>query len=290
MRTLDSTRHDYAAAGMAPFPSSVKAQLHRMLAAEDRGGWLDHKKAGRLDRHAYAAALRGAEDVFKQRYVVEAINTAVVVLVDCSGSMAMDNKMTRAAHMSLNLTRVMRKIRGVAFCVAGFDGESQRHAGAGISHTDALGFGGKLVDLDTFNLAPPARIKVIKPWDMNATDGRIAMLAGMSNGYTPDLSAFYWAQAELLARPEARRILITITDGLSPNSNSVKLVLDNIRASDVQSVCLGLDFNPAHSYGIGMQIDSVTDFNAQGVGAIVKALGAGKAAHARSGALRELGL
>lgn len=125
----------------------------------------------------------GDPRIFRKRVEAIAVNTAVVVLLDRSGSMTGD-KITTARNAAFSLHHTLMGVSGVKVHSVGFD----------------------MADED--QTYPP--IQVLCNWGDKPRPEGFGVTAG---DCTPTPWALWYARAELLFRPEPRKIVLLVTDG-----------------------------------------------------------------------------
>ena len=146
-------------------------------------------------------------NVFKQKTHHKAVNTAVQIMLDCSGSMASD--MHTAKIASLATAHSLDLIKGVAVGAAAFPG-----------------FGRD--DVEVLSLLGETVRHHASSYDIRA------------HGSTPMAEAMWWAATQLANREEPRKILLVVTDG-DPNGGSdysIDTLFNLCRRSGIE--CLGL--------------------------------------------------
>lgn len=130
----------------------------------------------------------GDPRMFRKRVESIAINTAVVVLLDRSGSMdhkkGMQSRITVARNAAFSLHHALSGISGVAVHSVAFEMD------------------------DVEQCTPP--IKVLCNWSEKPHSEYFGVETGF---YTPTPWALWYARAVLLARPEPRKIVLLVTDG-----------------------------------------------------------------------------
>lgn len=145
--------------------------------------------------------------VFRQRIEKQAVNTAIYILVDRSGSMNDQMKLANLAVYSVAMA--LEGIKGVSFKTAVFP----------VEHVDVATltpFGGKVRESD---------------------------YAVTAAGGTPIVQAMWRAASDLMARPEPRRILLVVSDGqVAHQAAELISLLSRMRASGVETLGLGIGF------------------------------------------------
>lgn len=267
-------RFEQAARDVKPLPPVAAAMLRRILAAPARCGWDNNKLSGRLDRRAFGHAVAGSESVFKQRWETEGVDTAVMILVDGSGSMS-SRRMTLAASAAVKLARVIRTVRGCDMGVAVFDSSTRAVTRADDISAGGFEFDGTgRADHSESNVAPPANIRALRRFGSGPqlSDAQLMYMQDMSRGGTPDLSAIQWGVAELTHTPAKRKLLITITDGLSNFSTAIPGVIAEANERGVDVVCIGIEFDVKRTYGIGCKVMRPEDMDGPAFKQIADAL------------------
>ena len=172
----------------------IRNEIKRLLENTGRSDWSPHRKAGALNVRALPSISTGNVNLFKRRDEVEGVDSAVLILLDNSGSM---EYMTRDG--------TVRMQAAVPVVVA-------LHAAATAA--------GASVAVDAFSIATAPVVGWGAP---------TAKLAGLitkinPNYNTNDYQAVRLAGDKLLARPEQRKILIVITDGNGDRERTAKHV------------------------------------------------------------------
>lgn len=164
--------------------SRMRAKLMGMLQSVKREpecyGTTGHKFA--VNRLVNMAT--GDPRVFKKRVEAVSINTAVVIMLDASGSMASNNRMDVARDSAFALHHTLKGIGGVAALSAAFD-----------------------LDMDSEDTPP---IQLLCTWGEKPAPENFSIWPG---DYTPTPWALWYARAQLLQRPEPRKICLLVTDG-----------------------------------------------------------------------------
>lgn len=163
--------------------SRMRAKLMGMLQSvkrqPERYGTTGHKLA--VNRLVTMAT--GDPRIFKKRVETVSINTAVVIMLDASGSMASNNRMDVARDSAFALHHTLKGIGGVSALSAAFD-------------------------LDMDEDAPA--IHILCNWGEKPVPENFSIRPG---DYTPTPWALWYARAQLLQRPEPRKICLLVTDG-----------------------------------------------------------------------------
>lgn len=168
--------------------TNLPAKVRAALMAAKRVSWDAGYKAGKLDTARLHAVLGGREDVFKRRGDVRKVNSAVSLLVDCSGSMS-GRRYYGACAAAMMLAESLQGI-GVNLEIAGF---TEFDSGPdGLIHDIWVPFG-------TRYAAP----RVI--------DNMELMSANLENN--SDGENILYAYNRLLQQDQPNKILVVLSDG-----------------------------------------------------------------------------
>jgi hypothetical protein len=166
---------------MTPPNGVLVGQIGRLLVSEAQIAPTHHETSGRLDRRAITRMRCGAPDVFSRKDTTPAIDTAVLVLVDLSGSMGHRIDLARVTAWALCNAA---EAAGGKLAVAGFKGDA----------CDCV-------------------LHYVKDWHQTTHQAAYGLRTMSPDSCTP-LSASIVAGARDLAEQTAtRRILIVLTDG-----------------------------------------------------------------------------
>lgn len=170
--------------------------------------------------------------VFERCERAVAVNTAVMVLIDRSGSMS--NEIGRATLAALALYDALDGIYGVSAAVSAFPGPN---GADGMVHLLA-------------DFGQPAR-------------QRAGAFAGLgTEGGTPLAEAMMFAGMELCRRPEPRKMLFVCTDGIPNNPAACQQLLGMLEEEGVEAMGLGIGIDVSHLYPASAQIDSIEQMSA----------------------------
>jgi cobalamin biosynthesis protein CobT len=156
----------------------------------------------------------GDPKVFRRRVESKAMNTAVMILLDLSGSMASRsaNEVIRAAVASLAafaLHHCLSGLAGVKVSSAEFSSRDNAQ-----TEINILADFGEKPQSSAFNIPP--------------------------DGGTPTHSALWYARAALLQRPEPRRIILILTDGSPCSSDRTMDATRRCLRDGIEIVAIGV--------------------------------------------------
>jgi len=176
---------------------SMTGQARRLLQAETRKRPHFNQKRGRLDTSKIFRVTMpensASERIFKTKDVSKALDTAVTLLVDYSGSMMCENKIGVASASAVALTNLLNVLR---------------------VNTEVLGFT-ECYSTDKNHLY------VFKPFGINVPEDKL--VESMSKAFgsisnNADGDSILIAQHRLLQQKNPRKVLIVLSDG-SPAGN-----------------------------------------------------------------------
>jgi cobaltochelatase CobT len=189
--------------------AKLSNQLQRLLLAKQRRRWTFEEEEGLLDsaRLARLVASPHLRHIFKQEHETEFKDTVVTLLLDNSGSMR-GRPITIAALTCDILAKVLERA-GVKVEILGFTTKEWK----GGSHGKAWVAAGKPPHAGRLN---DLRHIIYKPADMPFIRAKRNLGLMLKDGLLKeniDGEALAWAYSRLKHRPEARRILMVISDG-----------------------------------------------------------------------------
>ena len=228
---------------------ALKAQLERVLKADELTHWKREQERGEIDRAALArlAASRGYRTPFRVARHASGRDTVVTLLLDLSGSMA---------GRKIELARLCAAALADALTQLAFDSEVLGYSSieapelrARYERERAAG-----ADLRAYNrFVERLDLRVFKRFDSRDLSGLAAIECGHEN---PDGEALAWAAARLAQRKARRRLLFVLSDGYPSTSDGDPAVLRSDLLARVQAVReQGIEL-----VGIGILDDAVEAF------------------------------
>jgi hypothetical protein len=223
--------------------TSVANQIRRYIQSKNRAAWQTNRLSGRINKRALKRIRTGTREfnrkIFQKRTDTEAMDTAIMLLVDWSGSMSGERSYI-AAGAAATLSDCFERILGVPVCVLG--------------HTDGL------------------RLEMIhaKDFGERRTGAEIyRSLFSVEMCGNADGDALLYAYDIMRKRPESRKIIISISDGNPADSFSgcpatlLKQAIDMIRTTDVELYGVGAQHRNVHLfYGDdSVVIDNLDELN-----------------------------
>jgi hypothetical protein len=245
-----------------PGNSVLHGQISRLLVSSEIHRRTHHETSGRLDRRAIVRMRTGALDVFSKRDDTPGIDTALLILIDGSGSMCADISQSYATGIArMDMAQV------AAWHIARAAEGANAKVGVVHFHTPSeparAAMGG-------------ADIHVAKDWDHSVQDAAWPILSMQGTSYTP-LSQAIVGAAEYLRNVNAtRHILLVVTDGVCELGPDTVRAACNIAASmRVETVGLGMactEVVDAFPAGYSENIEDLTHLATKGMAVLTRML------------------
>lgn len=264
---VGARRYDKVLEGMGGKVNVMKRKLERALMAKQNRGWDPAREHGRLDSRRLVAAHGGAPNVFKQREEVPEIDTAVTLLVDCSGSMN-GSEIKLAQQAVIALAEALAKT-GVALEVLGFTNDRNLMPRKKFGEFHELRERG-----ERFSRVEPLRMYNFKDFDEGLRRAKVSMgnITRVEMGNNSDGDALMVAYGRLAKRPEKRKIMLTLSDGHPACMDDTGLqdwrlrtVIEFLGAQGVSCVGIGIQDSAVSHYYPKYQVIHDLDDLAKGV-------------------------
>ena len=187
--------------------ATMRRKLEAALVTKTRSEWTP-ARTGRLDvRRRGVGIMRGDDKIFRRLEEADAIDTAVQLLIDCSGSMS-GSKMRMAGDVSIALSIALDGA-GIPFECIGFWSdypyEDAAWGEAWEQTRDARGY----ARYDTL------RVPVFKGFEhaLRQRFPHMGSIEDYARSDNPDADALRFVLPRLLARPESRKVMMVLSDG-----------------------------------------------------------------------------
>ena len=225
-------------AGLEHEVSRTAGELQRALKTISKDRWKSGRLDGVIDSRRLAFAASGSLEYHRKIVPGAAIDTAVSILVDCSGSMN-NNKIQICQQMAVMLekalsgTPIVHEILGYTTGDEGEVDEATRIIQK--AHAEQ----GRKMGLDV------ASLYVFRPFGARSVDA-LTSLGGMTQvpmGGTPTAQGMLLAHDRLARRPERRHVLIVLTDGESDDSARTRAADRAISDCGVTVLGIGITSN-----------------------------------------------
>ena len=235
--------------------NALSTVLKRRLIAQTRCVWSGGYSRGRLKgSNLYKVALNDSR-VFAQRAVAQSREVAISLMIDCSGSM-IDTPITLAMTTAWALSQVFAAIP-IKFEVLGYTTQSVLIPGT------AKG--------DAYARHHPLNVLLIKRFDepVNAAlFRRLSFVAncGIDMVDNVDGESLLIGYKRLMARSEARKIMMVLSDGLPASPGNQAALQAHLKAvakkieEEIELIAFGFgDGNVSEYYSHAIPIDDVND-------------------------------
>jgi len=205
-------------------PAKMRYDLKRLFDKSGVEEFQPGRKTGALNVRALPSMARGNDRLFKRRLEVEGIDSAVVIVLDVSGSMeeVCSGNRIRPAVKTLAALLESLNAAGVATCVLTFANDTS----------------------------------VLKPWAMPVKKALGEIKGVRCGGSTNDYFAVRHAHELLLARSEARKVCFVITDG--GGAAYTALQVQSGQRLGLTTVGVGIGVDISSTYPQSVCIDDVS--------------------------------
>jgi cobalamin biosynthesis protein CobT len=242
---LDEARSSGSLVADSMKAAKMRAQVARVLKAEESESWDRGRASGRLDRFALARVGAGhIEGVYAKRHISGGYETEIDVLVDASGSMT-GAPMHCATLLAYVIAQAAQQV-GVKCQVSLFSSMTATPRVAKAT-----------------NESPSSK----------SVQRRFGEMAKGTNGSTPLTRSIIEIATKLAARsPQKRKMLFVVSDGGCDNGpGAVRKACDYAERLDVETVALCIDTAPHKGFKLAVRCNSANIAEA-GLGVLVKAL------------------
>lgn len=221
----------------------LRYEVKRLFENTANDEWQVNRRAGSLNVRALPK-VSTSDRLFKRRLESEGVDSAVVVVLDVSGSMfdtqyVFDDKGN--AMMDANKNYIKHCYMDYAIK-------------ATAALLDTLTRAGVKVSLHTFG----SRTSVFKGFDEPLARGLSKLAHVWSGGDTNDYQAIRYAHEVLAYRTEARKAVFVITDG-EGNAEAAAAQVTSGEALGISTVGIGINHDVDHIYPKSIRINSADD-------------------------------
>ena len=221
LHTENMTKWDLTPVGGAKLRYEVKRLFENSCIDE----FQLNLRAGQLNTRALHTVAVGNDRVFKRHHAEGGIDSAVVLIMDCSGSM-FDERMSRAAPVMATLLDTLDR--------------------AGVA-TSVITFG--------------THVSMLKSFDMTKAKA-MPLLAGLKSGAdNSDSQALRYAHTLLLNRPEQRKVTFILGDG-GVDRNDEKRCMEQSNAGEnlgITTIGIGIVGDLSRMYKNNIYIRDLSD-------------------------------
>jgi len=224
-----SNRPDERFTILPTVPAKLRYEVKRLFENSGLSEFQRNRKAGAINVHALPNVAMGGERLFKRRQETEGIDSAVVIVVDISGSMFDDyqnnnaERMTAAIQTTAALLDTLHRA-GVVTCV--------------------LTFGD--------------RTAVLKPFEMNTKKVNDLLVRIEDGGGSNDYFAIRHGHGLLMQRHEERKVMFVITDGDGHRSYAREQVKVGERLG-ITTIGVGIQHDVSGVYSNNVHVKTIAD-------------------------------
>lgn len=218
--------------------NALQVQIERLMAAQSQSVNMPGYRSGRLHTSGLHRIASGDDRVFRRKHVSRSKDTAVSLLVDCSGSMC-DDKIATAMQSAYALAQVIDRIGMKCECVGFTTMQAAPYSIGGLDWWDPpkrawnvlndgvlMNNGAFTTELNKYSRILPLYMPVFKSFEERVTPAvrdRFAEMA-FSNDQrmctNVDGESVEAAMVRLAQRQEQRRVLIVLSDGMPSGGNN----------------------------------------------------------------------
>jgi len=221
----------------------LRYEVKRLFENTASDEWQVNRRAGSLNVRALPK-VSTSDRLFKRRLESEGVDSAVVVVLDVSGSM-FENQYK---HDPKGVVILDDKGNPLTYLYMDYAVK------ATAALLDTLTRAGVKVSLHAFG----SRTSVLKGFDETLVRGLSKLAHVSSGGNTNDYQAVRYAHEVLAYRPEARKAVFVITDGVG-NKDATRAQVASGEALGISTVGIGIDMDVKDIYPKSICIKSAED-------------------------------
>jgi cobalamin biosynthesis protein CobT len=220
---------------------AMKSRLLALLMARKRMHFLPDADHGEIDQASIYSLRHGNKHIFERRATGKRLNTAVEILIDCSGSMSWDEKWEGAMEAGIACGETLEVLK-VPFEITGYTTSYM---------PDDDDFSEE--EYAAYNRFEPLKHFIFKGFNENYQSIKYRMMRITSNANNGDPESVWWAACRLSKRREDRKILIVMSDGRPAMSwhCDVRILERELKRVVKKIIRLGIEV-----YGIGIYTDT----------------------------------
>jgi cobaltochelatase CobT len=228
----------------------MQKDLERAMAAQSKSVWHSGLRRGRLNSSSLSKLILKDDRVFRRREEAVTKDTAVSLVVDCSGSMSGD-KIQKASAAAFALSSVLDRM-SIAHEVIGFTTKRDRIRSTGPSKTAAE-------SSVSYSRIEPLYMPILKNFDDRLGPKTKRNIAAMQHAdflhQNVDGECVQIAAQRLAKRKERRHVMIVLSDGQPAAPGDGRALRNHLK-----SVVIGIQEAGIDIIGIGIQSNAVSDY------------------------------
>ena len=232
---------------------TMRRKLELALVSQNRNEIHRRKRHGKLDTRKLTNVISFDTEVFRRRVMSNAIDTAVSIVVDMSGSMN-GGRIKLARDCTIALANALENTK-VSYEIVGH--HTQYKMGHS-SHTNSTEQEVNKVTNGKFNRKDATRMYMFKAFSEKLSDCRksLGAMASCTGGANADGDSWLYAFDRLVKQPEKRKVMLCLCDGYPAYESDYGDMDTYQRTADVVKY-MG---TYADVIGIGIQSSSVKNF------------------------------
>jgi cobalamin biosynthesis protein CobT len=204
-------------------PAKLRYEIRKMFENSGTEEFDTNRKTGSINVNALAG-YGHTDRLFKRRTEIAGIDSAVTIVLDCSGSMGDEpERMANAVPVAYALL-------------------------------DTLAQAGVPTSLVTFS----SNVSVLKPWSMPAKKVKGMLERLNTSGSTNDYAAVQFAHGMLLRRSESRRVCFVLTDG-EGEPDATRAQCESGTRLGITTIGIGILQFVQHVYPNAVRVNNVAD-------------------------------
>lgn len=238
----------------------MKTHLERLLMSKALEAREEKRGGGKLNTRKLVQAFNLDDNVYTKRADDVAINTAVQIVVDLSGSMQ-GAKMYLALQSSILIAEALAKCM-VPFEIVGFRTIGNSSIGSQSTKAQLKNIR-ELMDKGKIHRYDCIEMNYFKPFDTRYQMCLPAIGNMQSGGSNADAESILYASETLLKRPERKKVMLVLSDGqpaFGYNHTSEGAVRKHTKDTVVE-----LEKKGVHVVGIGIASDAVKSFYSKNI-------------------------
>ena len=207
--------------GIPVIPASLKHEVRRLFENTARESFEPNRRSGSINTRSLHR-IGSSDRLFQRRDEPEGIDSAVVICIDCSGSMS-GGRMNIAAPVAAALIETLAMAR-----------------------------------VDVAVLCFSQKTNILKPFGSAWKPATVNVRAVDAWGSTNDFHAVRVAHEMLLMHRAQRRVCFVLTDG-EGDPIATRAQVDAGSALGIQTLGIGIRQNVKHVYGRAIRVDNLND-------------------------------
>ena len=240
----------------------MSKSLERLMMARNRSMFVPGFRSGRLHSSSLYKLKTGDTRVFRRKEEMRTKNTAVLLLVDCSGSMGYRDRIVIASDAAYALCSSLDRV-GIATQVVGFTTDTNDFFYE--AQAEVLKISRERSTMVGFDRVEALYMPIYKTFDERLTpdsEQRLAAIPFTSMRNNADGECVEIAADMLRKRSEERKILVVLSDGEPAMASVYSSGFRSMRRAEehLEKVVREVEDSGIETLGIGIETDAVQHF------------------------------